>query len=290
MAETRDRIIGDAVASSKDVFNRRILVGLGIIALVSLLVALTASVIAYRTVQQAAQDGQDLAGQIQAECEDPNGEVSPGATLCAESQELIDNAPPAVEKGDPGEPGVPGAPGSPGPQGPQGVPGQAAPMISATQVLGAVATYCATRNECKGEDATPTQVVRAVALYCNARGECAGPVGAAGRPGQDGATGAQGEPGESATPEQIADAVAAYCSTRNECRGPAGPQGETGQTGETGVANVVTNCDAPDGQVIDTIESAYDASTRTITYNCTYKDDISPFRNDNPAPTEEPAP
>lgn len=99
-----------------------------------------------------------------------------------------------------GRPIVPeAAPGPQGVQGVQGIPGPAGPPPSLTQVIAALADYCAD-------------------------GRCRGPAGEDGRdgkpgprgfPGDDGATGAQGEPGESVT-------------------GPPGPQGEPGPRGETG--------------------------------------------------------
>lgn len=102
-----------------------------------------------------------------------------------------------------------------------------------------------------GRPPTHLEVLAAVASYCDSRGNCrgqtgatgpsgpAGPQGGAGERGADGAQGAtgaagsngkDGAPGRPPTAEEIAAAVSAYCAS-GACQGAKGDTGATGQTG-----------------------------------------------------------
>lgn len=264
--QTKPQIVDDAVQESTRGKTRTLLLALLALCLASLIFSGWAAYQAYKPVQEQAQAGTDLAAQVKQACADPKLNTSDLKDLCDDADSVVDNKPDAVE-GPQGDEGDPGAPGEPG------------PPPSAAQVANAVALYCAPRDACTGPKGDPgasvtqAQVAEAVATYCNARGECRGPEGATGATGQDGAQGTQGEPGakgEQGPPPseaQIADAVSNYCSTGNHCQGP---KGDTGDPGPTGVVAVNTQgCGQQEGQVVDSVASAYDPETRTITITCT---------------------
>lgn len=126
--------------------------------------------------------------------------------------------------------------------GPPGAPG---PEPTATQVLTAVATYCASTQACAGRGPTAAQVALAVSQYCNARGECVGPAGEAtdgtdgadgtnGSDGTNGTNGLDGIPGPPPSDAQVSQAVVEYCANHDSCAGPPGPPGADGKDGQDG--------------------------------------------------------
>lgn len=215
MAETRDRIVAEAVSSSKDRGGRRLMFILAVL----LLMFATYTVWSFQqfadnknkkidTSQAQAQDGRNLAKQVQEACQSSKVDTSDLGNLCNKAQDVIES--------------VPGPAGEPGPKGLQGESG---PPPSASQVSRAVAAYCA-GGRCTGKSATIAQVSAAVASYCNANGQCRGPSGtdgAAGQAGAKGDTGATGDPGPPPSDEQIASAVTAYCAGHNDCTPDAIP-------------------------------------------------------------------
>lgn len=266
----KDEIVRDAVEESKDHRGRALLVILGVVALALLVLAGAMFYYAYTNTRDQAAAGTDLAQRVEEACGDPSRVTDDLEKLCARAGEVASS----------GESIGIGPPGPKGDRGDPGAPGEAGPPPSDAQVANAVALYCA-GGRCRGSDgenATPAQVADAVSSYCNDRGQCRGPRGSEGEDGQDGATGPTGPQGPPPSQEQVEAAVATYCSTRNNCQGPAGPQGPPGEEGEQGppgVVNVETNCDAPEGQVIDKVQSNYNAGTRTIVISCTYKEDAT---------------
>lgn len=205
----------------KDRKGRSLMILLLALLLLLLAVSATSAIIVYRATLDSAQQGQGLAQQVQAACADPARSTEDFGSLCAEAQEVVDDAPEAV-KGDPGPQGDTGDPG------PAGAPG---PGPSSAQVSRAVAAYCSD-NEC-GTRPTANQVVQAVANYCDANGQCRGPQGQTGIKGADGAPGAAGQDGaEGPGPsgEAIAAAVINYCEAHNGCMGPEGNPGTPGDT------------------------------------------------------------
>lgn len=260
---TEDQIVEESVSDSRDTASRRWLVIIALVLIAGMVVGGVAAYVAYTTVQDQAKQATSLAEQVQDACDnrETRNDISI-RELCEDADDVVEDTPEAAEpeKGEKGE---------------QGEPGEAGRPPSATEVSNAVARYCAgarCRGE-NGEDATPAQVATAVSTYCNSRGECSGPRGAQ---------------GDGPTDTQVQNAVSGYCATRNECRGstgeqgppgpqgeqgPAGPPGQNGQNGGPGVINVVSNCDAPDGQVIDQVNATYNAQTQTVNVACTYKED-----------------
>lgn len=256
---TDEQIVEESVHDSKSSRGRKALLALLVLGLLAMFTGGIAGWIAYTSVQDQAKQATSLAEQVQDACQDNVPDEQALKELCEQANDVVRDAPEAATptRGEKGEPGQPGEPGRP---------------PTDAEVADAVARYCAA-NRCRGSDgrnATPSQVAQAVATYCDSRGECSGP---------------QGDRGPGPTGEQVATAVAVYCGARNECQGPQGeqgppgPQGEqgppgpAGQDGQTGVVDVNSNCDAPDGQVIDQVNAAYDGGTRTITLTCTFKPD-----------------
>lgn len=252
-AATDEQIIYDSVEESKDYRRRWLLVGIVTIAVLSLLVSGIAAYYAYGSVKDQAAAGTTLAQQVKDACEDPTKRTADIQYLCDNAEKVVEEAPEAIK-------------GDTGPQGEQGEPG---PPPSAAQVAKAVASFCAGQR-CRGTDgknATQSQVAQAVQTYCNARGECEGPQGDTGNVGD---TGPIGPPPSDA---QVQDAVDAYCLTHNGCQGPAGPEGPPGPTG---VVNVDDQCEAAaEGMVVADVNSTYDPDTRTLTIDCTYKEDAA---------------
>lgn len=249
-------IIDGAIKDSVNPRQRGLLLAVSTIMVAFFVLAVVASWVAYSAIRDSANEGAGLAEEVQSACEDPGRNTEELGALCDSADQVIENAPSVVEP-------------SPPLQGKTGEDGEPGPAPTEAEVALAVDSYCATNN-CRGTNATPTQVATAVALYCDAAGRCRGPVGAAGSEGQDGTDGDDGDAGPPPSSTQISDAVATYCSTRNECRGATGPEGPVGPAG---VVNVESNCDAPEGQVIDQVNSTYSSGSQTITINCTYKDD-----------------
>ena len=256
----------------KDVRTRRWLLVVGIIFLLFLFAGGAGAVATYYTLKGAAEEGTELAQQIQQACESPGVTDPDLAQFCPKADVIVEDAPDQV-KADP----VPGPPGPVGDPGPPGVAGEDAPPLTDTQILDALTRYCTNTGKCRGADgadATATQVALAVSTYCTARGECQGPIGRMGLPGID---------GEDATPitqNQIVSAVEDYCTAHNECRGPAGADGQNGSDsnvpGPPGVVNVRDECPpAEPGQVILDIIPTIDRDTQTVTISCTYKDDLT---------------
>lgn len=262
--DTYEEEIVKKSSRTKDEHRRFILKIIGIAFVVSLLGGGAAALASYLTLRSAAEDGTQLAAQIQQACESP-GVVDPDlAQFCPRAEEVVDSAPTEVRAvaGEDGEDGVDGQ---------DGVDGAPGPGPTAEQTLLAVTRYCNNTNNCDGENPTASQVASAVAIYCNSRGNCQGPVGRAGVDGQD---------ADPVTQEQLIQSVAAYCTSNGGCRGPAGPQGpqgaqgQQGAPGQPGVASVQDSCGAaPEGQTIANVDADYNAETRTITLTCTYKDD-----------------
>lgn len=283
-------IIDDAVTSSK---NRkgRLFVTLAVLSVVLFAaLASVSSFVAYRAVQNSAQQGVSLATQVQTACDDPTVDKSDLGTLCDDADKVVEEAP-AAAKGEKGEQGIAGEPGE---DGDPGVPGQPGPPPSPAQVSNAVASYCAV-NRCRGRDgvdgtngadgenATPAQVANAVAAYCNDQGQCRGPEGESGSDGQDGAAGKDGQNGQNGetgpppSDVQVASAVSAYCSTRNNCQGTpgeAGPQGDAGQPGSVGPAGPagtpgsVLSSGSCDFTGVGTITITLNTSTGPVTVSC----------------------
>lgn len=265
MGTTKDDIVRESASGAVDRRKRWLLLLLTGIFTLLLVVTAIAAAIAIRDYKSSAQDGTDLAREVQIACADPEQAAELGP-VCKSADNVVADAPASV-KGDKGDPGA---------QGEQGAQG---PPPSSAQVAQAVALYCA-NGACDGKDganATQAQVAQAVALFCNARGDCRGPEGVAGQEGQDGTQGPQGDTGPPPSAAQVQAAVASYCSTRNDCAGPKGepgPAGAEGPQGPAGVVNVVDNCDpAPEGQVVANVDASYDADAKTVVLSCTYKPD-----------------
>ena len=256
-------------SSVKDVKRRRILWGIAALFLLALVIVATAVTTKFVTLQGAAEDGTELAQQIEVECDLPGVTDPQLAKFCPRATEIVEDAPDTV-KSEP-VPGPQGDPGEPGEQGDTGEPGTDAPALTDTQVLNALRRFCTNTGQCRGSDgadATPNMVALAVRSYCNANGECRG------APGQNGSDGTDGTDGPPPTEAQIRSVVDSYCSMADNCRGAVGPQGEPGQNGSPGVVNVEDNCaPAPEGQVVENVDAVYDAEAQTITIACTYKDD-----------------
>lgn len=214
MAETRDQIVEESVASSKDHRARRLLA-----IILALLVVLAAFTIwSFARVNHAKDEqidqGKSLAEQVQDACTSPVIDTSELGDLCDKADDVIRE--------------IPGPSGKAGDAGATGETGAAGPPPSNIQIARAVASYCA-GGVCRGASVTAAQVKAAVAEYCNANGQCKGPTGASGSNGSDGATGAAGSGGEKGDPgdpgpagpppsdEQVAAGVAAYCSVDNQC-------------------------------------------------------------------------
>ena len=227
---TRDQIVTEAVASSTNPKKRHLIIGIGVMFVLSLIAVAFGAVYVYKSLERSAVEGADLAQQVQAACNDNISNTDDLADLCDQADTVVENAPSAVVQGTPGADGEDGEDGRDGQDGDDGEPGLPPTDV---QIEAAVIRYCE-EGLCNGEDgqsATASDVEAAVALYCNANGECRGPGGSDGSTGSTGATGAQGPP---ASAEQIAAAVVNYCGTRNECRGPVGPTGNTGSAGPPG--------------------------------------------------------
>jgi hypothetical protein len=211
---SKEQIVHDAVHGTKDRFHRMLLLGVCLLAVLSLVVAAWAAWEAYKPVKEQAQRATSLAQQVKAACADPTTVTSPDLkSLCNQASAVVSKAPTVVQ-------GAPGPEGSPGPSGP---PGPAGPAPSTSQVASAVALYCQ-NNGCKGKDgknATQEDVTAAVSMYCDSRGDCAGP---------------RGQNGSPPTDAQIQSAVSTYCSNHDSCQGPAGPKGDTvtGPAGPSG--------------------------------------------------------
>lgn len=269
--EEEEEIVRQSV-KQKSTKDRTILMLLGVLFMIFLIGGGVISALLYVSLKTTAQDGTELAQQIQQACEAPGTPDPDLAQFCPTADDVVDSAPDEV-KADP----VPGPQGVPGTQGPTGEPG---PGPSSEEVMAAVASFCTDTGKCQGpqgDNASARQVAIAVAAYCNNRGMCSGPSGIDGRDGAD------GQDAEPISPEQIAAAVTTYCNANNQCRGPSGEDGTNGQNGSDGapgapgppgVVNVVDNCEAaPDGQVIADVNSVYDADTQSVIISCTYKDD-----------------
>lgn len=213
MAETRDRIVAEAVQSSKDRGGRRLMFILAVL----LLAFATYTIWSFQqfadnkdkkieTNQAQAAQGKSLAEEVREACQSSSVDTSQLGDLCKSANAVIE--------------AVPGPAGDPGPKGQQGESG---PPPSDSQVSRAVASYCS-GGRCSGKNVTAAQVSAAVASYCNANGQCKGPSGSDGvdgKSGTDGSTGAKGDPGDPGPPpsdEQIATAVAAYCASNNGCK------------------------------------------------------------------------
>lgn len=96
------------------------------------------------------------------------------------------------------------------------------------QIALAVADYCTSTGKCDAKNPTPEQVAVAVADYCTTHNQC---VGSNGTNGQD------------ATTEQVMAAVTDYCFD-GRCKGPQGDQGITGANGQDPVISCVIREDA----------------------------------------------
>lgn len=273
---TLDEDNEEAVRKSREVKNvgqRRIMIALGIVLLLSIIAAGGGSLTSYLTLRSAAQDGTVLAQQIQEQCESPESTSPDLAQFCPDADRVVESAPSEIKQ-DP-------VPGPAGPTGADGSPGTPGPAPTDAQVFLAVKSFCNSTGRCEGDDgssATPAQVAIAVSSYCDARGDCRG------GSGEDGTNGADGTDGNDAPPitqAQLIDAVDSFCSQGTNCQGPAGQDGEDGKDGSDstvpgppGVVNVVDNCDAaPEGQYIVNVDPSYDPDTQTVTISCSYADD-----------------
>src|ERR1044072_639529 len=128
MGTTKDDIVQESANGAIDHRWRRALVLLGVIIALLLATLVIAGSIAIRDYRSSAQDGTDLAREVQAACADPTQAAALGS-VCGQADDVVDAAPSSV-KGDKGDPG---------PQGPQGIAG---PAPSEAQVAQAVALYC----------------------------------------------------------------------------------------------------------------------------------------------------
>lgn len=231
--------------------NRRLLYGLVVLFVISVMTAAFFAWVAYSLQRDKADAGQTLAEQVKRACADESTETEDLGTICSNANKVAEGEPIPGPKGDTGDTG---------PQGPGPTP---------FEVSQAVANYCNTIGCSHGP--TASQVASAVSTYCNDKGECRGPVGSKGDTGAQGATGATGAQGPPPTDAQIQQAVNAYCDANNGCRGPQGADGQQGPQGEPGVVDVVTDssCDQVSGQVIDSVQATYNAGSKTITLTCT---------------------
>lgn len=289
MTHDDERIIREA-SSIKNTKGRNRLKLIGLLVLVCLLAVVAGSASTYFSLKNAAEDGTELAQQVQAACDLPGDKDPQLAQFCPKADQVVNDAPDTV-KADP-VPGPPGDPGPTGATGATGASGQDAPPLTEDQILDALRLFCANTGKCRGADgadATATQVAIAVSSYCNRRGECRGPAGVAGQNGTNGTNGTDGQDGvdgQPATQGQIIAAVDDYCSANNGCRGPAGADGQNGgqgPAGPPGVVNVIDDCGAaPDGQVIADVNPTYDSESQTVTVTCSYKDDQSGILPENP--------
>jgi hypothetical protein len=230
-----DDMKDESAQKAKDPQTRRLLVGLGVLWLLTLAALFAIAWNAYFSEKAKART---LAQQIAYACE--NNTFGPGldqedeTRLCENADKVIENddIPEGIPgpEGDPGPPGPPGSPGDdgedgsngrPGPEGDKGPPGPGGEP---------------------GRDGNPGPPGDDGSPGDN------GPPGSDGTPGTDGKDGAAGEPGS---------------------QGPPGPQGETGPAGPQGppgVTNVTTTgCDGP---IVSNLTATYDAETQTINIVC----------------------
>jgi hypothetical protein len=120
----------EAVQGSRNTGVRRLIWGLVVITLISLLVGLVAIGITLSNYYSLNKESLGLARQVQAECD--RGEVK--ASICAKADKVEKRATEAPDpipvpgipgpSGKPGEPGASGKPGVPGKPGPSGKPGE----------------------------------------------------------------------------------------------------------------------------------------------------------------------
>lgn len=228
MTKTEQQIVSEATRESKSTGTRRVIVAMVVLFVLSLIIAITAAVTAYRAQHHQAVQATDLAQQVQTACDrNPSSLPENIRQLCGKADKVVDQAPTTVT-------------GKTGPRG---------PAPSSAQVSSAVALYCSAHRDCRGANGvgpSPTQVASAVRTYCNARGKCKGGKGDSvtgdkGDKGDKGDTGLQG-PGPS--DDQVLAGVRTYCDNHNGCKGD---NGANGTNGTDGVSVTGVDCTAGTG-------------------------------------------
>jgi hypothetical protein len=173
---TRDETVQHAVDTSRDKRTRRLMYGLGVGLVLSIIFTMGAVWLAWDAKQAQVNAGATLADRVQAACS--RGEID--ATLCQQADETQKE----IAEGPPGPPGAQGKPGPPGEDGEDGKVGPRGPQGS-TGPKGDTGNTGAT-------GAAGTDGVDGVDGQPGADGS-SGPMGPAGKPGADGADGADGE-------------------------------------------------------------------------------------------------
>lgn len=124
MNDREDKIVSDAVAESPDTSTRRALWVLGTIALLGLLVAVTALYLVFHDQQKKVEAGEDLATQVDAACGNTKVQTNNIEDICEQAKVVKGEAGP---QGVQGVQGVQGLQGLQGPQGEQGPRGETGP-------------------------------------------------------------------------------------------------------------------------------------------------------------------
>lgn len=120
MNDNENQIVSDAVADSPHRRTRHIMWLLGGLALLSLLVAVSALYLAWEQQQVKVEAGQDLATEVEEACLNPPANAYHMQELCSQAH--------GIEEGDQGPQGVAGEQGVQGYQGVQGIPGVEGPQ------------------------------------------------------------------------------------------------------------------------------------------------------------------
>lgn len=115
---TKERIIEDSASAGRDRNSRRLMLLLGVIAVLALLTTIGAVGWGWQQKQQQVDAGTNLAVEVQRACLDPALRKDLGG-ICEQAKDVEQTA----KQGPQGVPGIPGLQGPPGASGPQGPPG-----------------------------------------------------------------------------------------------------------------------------------------------------------------------
>lgn len=126
MSHHQNEIVAGAVASSKDVRTRRLMLFLAFVVVICLLLTGWTLYLVFQNKQDQAKAGQDLAAQVQAECNSQETISASLAKLCGLANQVSakGDTGPAGPQGPPGPAGVDGVDGTNGVNGINGTPGK----------------------------------------------------------------------------------------------------------------------------------------------------------------------
>lgn len=218
----KQQFIQETMDESRGIKNHRGRIGIIVavaIALLCLGAGIIGGVILYKNTLDTAQQGTDLAQQVQIACNDNEVNTTELDALCNQADDVVESAPSAAQ-GDPGERGETGETGSTGSSGATGPPGPTGPP---------------------GTDGTDGQI---------------GPMGVTGTPGPSGGSGQPGEPGPQGEAGPAGPAGEAGPAGPQGDIGPAGYPQSFSFTIPGLVNDSVFTCTDPDGdRMYDCVEA-----------------------------------